>query len=74
MNNFSLEDVKYLNIDILKKIRGRISRKIWESSGQERIKHETDHAYLSNHITMLEKSAKYHNDVYLKKHKRNSRQ
>lgn len=74
MNKFSLEEVKYLNIDVLKKIRGKISKKIWESSGQEREDHETDHAYLSDLITRLENSAKHHNEVYLKNQKRNVRQ
>lgn len=73
MSKFSLEEVKYLNIDVLKKIRYKIQKKIYESSGEERIKNETDHAYLSNYITMLEKSAKIHKKKYPKVSKINSK-
>jgi len=73
MSKFSLEEVKYLNVEILKKIRYKIQKKIYESSGKERIKNETDHAYLSNYITMLEKSAKIHNKKYPRFSKRKSK-
>ena len=71
MKSFSLKDVKYLNVEILKKIRYKIQKKIYNSSGKERMNHEIDHAYLSNYITRLENSAKYHKNVYLKDKKRN---
>ena len=66
MNNFSLEDVKYLNVEILKKIRYKMQKKIYSLNGQERIKAETDHAYLSNYITRLDNSAKIHRKKYPK--------
>ena len=37
--------------------------------GRERIDAETDHAYLSNYITTLENSAKYHKAKYSKNNK-----
>ena len=73
MNQFSLEDVKYLNVEILRKIRYKMQKKIYSLRGQERIEAETDHAYLSDYITRLEKSEKYHKNVYLKNNQPNRR-
>ena len=70
MNKFSLEDVKYLNVEVLKKIRYKMQKRIYSLKGKEKINAETDHAYLSNYITMLENSAKYHKNVYHKNNKR----
>jgi len=64
MNNFSLEDVKYLNVEVLKKIRYKMQKKIYSLRGSERTRAETDHAYLSNYITLLENSAKIHRKKY----------
>lgn len=64
MKSFSLKDVEYLNVEILKKIRYKIQKKIYNSSGKERMNHEIDHAYLSNYITRLENSAKIHKRKY----------
>jgi len=60
MNRLNLEEIKYFNVDVLKKIRYRLQKKIYSLRGQERIDHEEDHAYLSNLITRLETSAKIH--------------
>lgn len=66
MKRLNLEEIKYFNLDVLKKIRGRLQKRIYGSSGKERILLEEDHAYLSNLITRLETSAKLHKS-YLKK-------
>ena len=73
MNQFSLEDEKYLNVEILRKIRYKMQKKIYSLRGQERIEAETDHAYLSDYITRLENSEKHHKNVYLKNNQPNRR-
>jgi len=73
MNKFSLEDVKYLNVEILKKIRYKIQKRIYSLRGEERTEAETDHAYLSNYITQLETSAKIHRAAYPPRQKKRSR-
>ena len=73
MNKFSLKEVKYLNVEILKKIRYKMQKRIYSLRGKERTDAETDHAYLSNYITKLENSAKYHKSVYLPKQKKRTR-
>jgi len=73
MKKFSLEEVKYLNVDVLKKIRYKLQKKIYEARGDERLDLETDHAYLSNYITMLDRSAKIHNKKYGKQTKTHSK-
>ena len=69
MKRLNLEEIKYFNTDVLKKIRGRLQKKIYNSSGKERIYLEEDHAYLSNLITRLETSSKLHKQ-YLKKQRK----
>ena len=66
MNKFSLEEVKYLNVEILKKIRYKMQKRIYSLRGNEKINAEIDHAYLSNYITRLENSAKIHKKKYPK--------
>jgi len=73
MNKFSLEEVKYLNVEILKKIRYKMQKRIYSLRGKERIEVETDHAYLSNYITQLENSAKIHKKNYPLTQKKRSR-
>lgn len=73
MNKFSLEEVKYLNVEILKKIRYKMQKRIYSLRGQERTDAEIDHAYLSNYITRLENSAKIHNAKYPKNKKTRSK-
>jgi len=68
MRRLNLEEIKYFNVEVLKKIRGRLQKKIYGSSRKERILLEEDHAYLSNLITRLEKSSKLHR-AYLKRQK-----
>jgi len=68
MNRLNLEEIKYFHVDVLKKIRGRLQKKIYGSSGKHRILLEEDHAYLSNLITRLEKASKLHKS-YLKRQK-----
>jgi len=73
MRKFSLEEVKYLNVEVLKKIRYKLQKRIYEARGNERVELETDHAYLSNYITMLDRSAKIHNKKYGKRTKTHSK-
>jgi len=73
MNKFSLEEVKYLNVEILKKIRYKMQKRIYSLRGKERTEAETDHAYLSNYITLLENSAKIHKKKYPSTQKKRSR-
>ena len=73
MNKFSLEEVKYLNVEILKKIRYKMQKRIYSLRGQEKTDAEIDHAYLSNYITRLENSAKIHKAKYTSLQKKKSR-
>ena len=68
-----MNEIKYLNVEVLKKIRYKLKGKIYGLRGKERVKAETDYCYLSDHIARLETSAKYHKEVYLKKNKRQYR-
>lgn len=68
MKRINIEEIKYFNVDVLKKIRGRLQKSIYSSRGSERRILEEDHAYLSNLITRLETSEKLHKS-YLRKNK-----
>lgn len=65
----NMDEIKYLNVEVLRKIRYKIQNKIYGLKGAERIAAEEDHAYLSNYITKLEKSAKIHKEFLKKQNK-----
>lgn len=74
MGNFSLDEVKYLNMEVLLKIRAKMQKKVFDLRGQEKIAAEEDLCYLDDHITRLNNSTKFHEEIYLKNFKRAPKQ